>query len=172
MKQILVVDDNLPNLKQINMQLCKDYRVVLAKSGAQALQICTNERPDLILLDIQMPDMDGFDTIAQLKQNEAVSHIPVIFLTASHDVATEVKALESGAIDFITKPIERSILLHRIELHLQVAEYRRFLENTVSTLEDGLVTSFSDLIECRDGNTGGHVLRTSQYVALLGQELM
>jgi putative two-component system response regulator len=172
MKQILVVDDNLPNLKQINMQLCNSYRVVLAKSGAQALQICMNEKPDLILLDIQMPEMDGFETIARIKQDETVNHIPVIFLTASHDVPTEVKALESGAVDFVTKPIEKSILLHRIDLHLQLSEYRRSLENTVTTLEDGIVTSFSDLIECRDGNTGGHVLRTSQYVLLLGQELM
>jgi putative two-component system response regulator len=172
MKQILVVDDNLPNLKQFNMQLCNDYRVVLAKSGAQALQICVNERPDLILLDIQMPEMDGFETIAQLKQSEVMRNIPIVFLTANHDTATEVKALESGAVDFITKPIEKSILLHRIELHLQLSEYRRSLENTVATLEDGIVTSFSDLIECRDGNTGGHVLRTSQYVSLLGRELM
>jgi putative two-component system response regulator len=171
MKQILVVDDNLPNLKQINMQLCDSYRVALAKSGAQALQICLNERPDLILLDIQMPEMDGFQTIAKIKENITMRNIPVIFLTANHDTATEVKALESGAVDFVTKPIEKSILLHRIELHLQIAEYHRSLENTVKTLEDGLITSFSDLIECRDGNTGGHVVRTSRYVELLGVEL-
>ncbi|MDR1621591.1 MAG: response regulator, partial [Synergistaceae bacterium] len=172
MKQILVVDDNLPNLKQINMQLCGNYRVALAKSGAQALQICVNERPDLILLDIQMPEMDGFETIAKIKGNITMRNIPVIFLTANHDTATEVKALESGAVDFVTKPVEKSILLHRIELHLQVAEYNRSLENTVKNLEDGLITSFSDLIECRDGNTGGHVMRTSQYVRFLGEELL
>jgi putative two-component system response regulator len=145
--------------------------VALAKSGAQALQICLNERPDLILLDIQMPEMDGFETIAKIKENITMRNIPVIFLTASHDPATEVKALESGAVDFVTKPIEKSILLHRIELHLQMADYRLSLENTVKNLEDGLITSFSDLIECRDGNTGGHVMRTSRYVELLGQEL-
>ncbi|MDR1979249.1 MAG: HD domain-containing protein, partial [Synergistaceae bacterium] len=76
-----------------------------------------------------------------------------------------------GAVDFVTKPIEKSILLHRIALHLQIAEYHRSLEDTVRNLEDGLVTSFSDLIECRDGNTGGHVVRTSRYVELLGREL-
>jgi putative two-component system response regulator len=170
-KQILVVDDNLPNLKQINMQLCDHYKVALAKSGSQALQICLSERPDLILLDIQMPEMDGFETIGKIKENITMRNIPVIFLTADHDTATEVRALESGAVDFVTKPIEKSILLHRIELHLQVAEYRVSLENTVKNLEDGLITSFSDLIECRDGNTGGHVMRTSHYVELLGHEL-
>jgi putative two-component system response regulator len=172
MKQILVVDDNLSNLKQINMQLCNSYKMALAKSGAQALQICLSERPDLILLDVQMPEMDGFQTIAKIKENITMRSIPVIFLTANSDVATEVKALGSGAVDFVTKPIEKSILLHRIELHLQMGEYNRSLENTVKNLEDGLITSFSDLIECRDGNTGGHVVRTSRYVELLGQELL
>ncbi|MDR1934003.1 MAG: response regulator, partial [Candidatus Accumulibacter sp.] len=134
MKQILVVDDNLPNLKQINMQLCDNYRVALAKSGAQALQVCLSERPDLILLDVQMPEMDGFQTIEKFKENIALRSIPIIFLTANHDVATEVRALESGAVDFVTKPIEKSILLHRIALHLQIAEYHRSLEDTVRNL--------------------------------------
>jgi putative two-component system response regulator len=171
MKQIMVVDDNLTNLKQINIQLSDDYRVLLAKSGAQALQIILKERPDLILLDIEMPEMDGFETIKRLKKNASFSWIPVIFLTASHDSSTEIKALESGAVDFITKPIEKSILLHRIELHLRLSEYQLNLENTVKALEDGIITSFSDIIECRDENTGGHVARTSQYVELLGREL-
>jgi putative two-component system response regulator len=171
MKQILVVDDNLTNLKQINVQLAEDYLVLLAKSGAQAMQIVSRERPDLILLDIEMPEMNGFETIARLKENAGLSWIPVIFLTASRDVTTEIKALKSGAVDFITKPIEKSILLHRIELHLRLSEYQLYLENTVKTLEDGIITSFSDMIECRDEATGGHVTRTSRYVEFLGREL-
>jgi putative two-component system response regulator len=119
-----------------------------------------------------MPEIDGFQTIAKIKENITMRNIPVIFLTANADTTTEVKALESGAVDFVTKPIEKSILLHRIELHLQMAEYSRALEDTVRNLEDGLITSFSDLIECRDGNTGGHVVRTSRYVELLGRELL
>jgi putative two-component system response regulator len=171
MKQILVVDDNLTNLKQINVQLADDYKVLLAKSGAQAMQIVARERPDLILLDVEMPEMDGFKTIAHLKNNAGLSWIPVIFLTANHDPSTELKALQSGAVDFITKPIEKSILLHRIELHLRFSEYQLYLENTVKALEDGIITSFSDMIECRDESTGGHVSRTSRYVAYLGEEL-
>jgi putative two-component system response regulator len=172
MKQILVVDDNLANLKQISVQLADSYRVLLAKSGSQALQIITRERPDLILLDVEMPEMDGFETLGRLKRNAGLSWIPVIFLTASNETSAEIKALESGAVDFITKPIEKSILLHRIGLHLRLSEYQLYLENTVKALEDGIITSFSDIIEYRNEATGGHVTRTSRYVEYLGQELM
>ena len=172
MKQILVVDDNLSILKQISAHLAGEYEVSLAKSGLLALQICMREKPDLILLDIEMPDMDGFDVIARLKQNPYLDRIPVIFLTASHDAATEVKALESGARDFITKPAERSILLHRIELHLRLTSYQAQTEQTVTALSDSIATSFAELIECRDENTGGHVVRSSRHVGLLGRELI
>jgi putative two-component system response regulator len=95
----------------------------------------------------------------------------VIFLTAHRDAATEAKGLESGAVDFITKPFEKSILIHRLELHLLFSEYQRQLENTVKDLSDSLATSFSELVECRDANTGGHVVRTSRYVEMLSREL-
>jgi putative two-component system response regulator len=144
---------------------------MLAKSGAQALKICAHERPDLILLDIEMPEMNGFETITRIKENPILSHIPVIFLTANHDTETEVKGLESGAMDFITKPFEKSVLFHRIDLHLKFAEYQRNLENTVKELEDSIVTSFSEIVECRDANTGGHIVRTSKYVELICHEL-
>jgi putative two-component system response regulator len=171
MSDILVVDDNLVNLQQIQIQLSDHYRVILAKSGKQALQICGRQIPDCILLDIDMPDMDGFETIARLKQNVTLSRIPVIFLTANHDVTTEIRALESGAMDFITKPFEKSILIHRIELHLRFSQYQHNLEDTVKELEDSIVLSFSELIECRDQNTGGHVQRTSTIFELLAKEL-
>jgi putative two-component system response regulator len=171
MSLILVVDDNLVNLQQIQIQLSDNYRIILAKSGKQALQICSRQMPDCILLDIDMPDMDGFETIARFKQNVTLSRIPVIFLTANHDVTTEIRALESGAMDFITKPFEKSILIHRIELHLRFSQYQHNLEDTVKELEDSIVQSFSELIECRDQNTGGHVQRTSAIFALLGKEL-
>ncbi|MDR3200112.1 MAG: response regulator [Spirochaetales bacterium] len=171
MNQILVVDDNLANLKQIQMQLAETYQVILAKSGAQALQICCQQAPDIILLDIDMPEMDGFETLSRLKQNAALTKIPVIFLTANHDVMTEIRALQSGAMDFITKPFEKSILLHRIGLHLRFSQYQHFLEDTVKELEDSIVVSFSELIECRDENTGGHIQRTSAYVEMLAKEL-
>ncbi|MDR0653586.1 MAG: response regulator [Synergistaceae bacterium] len=171
LKTIMVVDDNLVNLRYIEGQLSGHYRVILAKSGEQALSICARERPDIILLDIEMPVMDGFETIARLKRDMVLSNIPVIFLTAHHDTATEVKGLESGAVDFITKPFEKSILLHRLALHILFAEYQRKLENTVKELSDSLSSSFAALVECRDANTGGHIVRSSRYVAMLGREL-
>ncbi|MDR1142767.1 MAG: response regulator [Spirochaetaceae bacterium] len=174
MDQILVVDDNLANLKNIQLQLSDSYhyQVVLAKSGAQALQICIQRIPDLILLDVDMPEMDGFETLSRIKDNSLLNRIPVIFLTANHDMATEIRALESGVVDFITKPVEKSILHHRLQLHLNLARYQQHLEETVKELEDSIVLSFSEMIESRDKNTGDHVQRTRIYVTLLGRELI
>ncbi|MDR1655025.1 MAG: response regulator [Treponema sp.] len=171
-KQILVVDDNLASLKQIGAQLSSHYDISLAKSGAMALQICQRERPDIILLDVEMPEMDGFQTIARLKEDPALNQIPVIFLTGNHDAATEIRALESGAMDFIAKPANKDILFHRLELHLQFAAYQTSLENTVKELENSIVTSFAELVECKDDNAGTHVLRTGKYVEILGRELL
>jgi putative two-component system response regulator len=171
-KQILVVDDNLTSLKQIGTQLASHYEVSLAKSGALALKICRQERPDLILLDVEMPEMDGFQTIARLKEDPDLKQIPVIFLTGNHDAVTEIRCLKSGAMDFIAKPANNDILLHRLELHLQFAAYQCSLENTVKELENSIVTSFAELIECKDDNAGTHVLRTGKYVEILGRELL
>jgi putative two-component system response regulator len=171
-KQILVVDDNLASLKQIGAQLASHYEVSLAKSGALALQICRQERPDLILLDVEMPEMDGFQTIARLKEDPDLNPIPVIFLTGNRDTETEIRALESGAMDFIAKPANKDILFHRLELHLQFAAYQSSLENTVHELENSIVTSFAELVECKDDNAGTHVLRTGRYVEILGRELL
>ncbi|MDR1137654.1 MAG: response regulator [Synergistaceae bacterium] len=171
MNSIMVVDDNPVNLRYIEDQLSDAYQVIAAKSGEQALSICSRELPDLILLDIDMPGMSGFETIDSLKANTSFQHVPVIFLTANHDADTEIRGLESGAVDFITKPFEKRILLHRLELHLRISGYQRQLENTVRELSDSLGASFSELIECRDANTGGHVVRASRYVKLLGYEL-
>jgi len=172
MKRILVVDDNLSILKQISAHLSGEYEVSLAKSGLLALQICTKEKPDLILLDVEMPDMDGFDVITRIKQNPYLNRIPVIFLTANHSHEFEIKALELGARDFIMKPAERNILLHRIELHLRFSSYQNQTEEKAAALSDSLAISFAEMIECRDENTGGHVIRTSKYVEILGKELI
>ncbi|MCL1930708.1 MAG: response regulator [Treponema sp.] len=172
MQRILVVDDNLAILKQISSYLADTYEVSLAKSGPLALQICIKEKPDLILLDVEMTDMDGFGVMAKLRENPYLDRIPVIFLTANHSAEVEIRALESGARDFIVKPVEKSILLHRIALHLRFASYQTQTEQTVTALSDSIATSFAEMIECRDENTGGHVIRTSKYVDILGKELI
>jgi putative two-component system response regulator len=167
----MIAGGNLVDLRYMERQLSGYYRVMLAKSGEQAMDISTKESPDLILLDIEMPGMDGFETIANLKSDVRTRYIPVIFLTANRDAGTEARALASGARDFITKPFEQSILRHRIELHMRFSDYQRRLENTVKELEYNIGVSFSDLVECRDANTGGHVVRTSRYVEMICGEL-
>ncbi|MDR2175685.1 MAG: response regulator [Synergistaceae bacterium] len=172
MRQILVVDDNMVSLKQVAAQLAGAYGFSLVKSGSEALDLCAREKPHLILLDVNMPEMDGFETIARLKGNADTAGIPVIFLTGDNDTATEIRALESGAVDFIVKPVDKSILYHRIELHLQMHEYQTNLESMKLALENSIVLSFADLIESKDSNTGGHVLRTRNYMERLGRGIL
>ena len=172
MKRILVVDDNIVNLKQAQALLVGMYDIMLAKSGESALSICAHERPDMILLDVDMPVMDGFETIQKLKKDPVLRHIPVIFLTASYLTENEVKALEYGAVDFVTKPINKEILLHRVNLHLNLSAYQTSLENAVKELEDSIVISFAELVDCKHDNTGNHVLRTGKYVYMFAQELL
>ncbi|MDR1649716.1 MAG: response regulator [Synergistaceae bacterium] len=171
-KEILIVDDNTASLKQIGAHLMGSYNFSMAKSGEQALRICETERPDLILLDIEMPNMDGFEVIKRLKLNPMLESIPVIFLTGSRDVETEAKGLQTGARDFIKKPVEKNILIHRISLHLRISSYQAYLADSVMRLTEGFALSIANLIECRDENTGGHVQRTSQYVEILGKRLL
>jgi CheY-like chemotaxis protein len=119
MGSILIVDDNLVSLKQISALLSKDYDVSLAKSGEMALQICAQKQPNLILLDVEMPDMDGFETITRLKADGNLKNIPVIFLTGNSDAGTQAKCLGAGAVDFITKPPDVEVLQSRIKTHLK-----------------------------------------------------
>ena len=121
MKSILIVDDNLVSLRQISALLSKDYEVSLAKSGELALQICAQKPPDLILLDVEMPGMDGFETIARLKGDAQLKNVPVIFLTGNNDAETQKKCLGSGAVDFVTKPADADILHQKIKQHLKSA---------------------------------------------------
>ena len=168
MKSIMVVDDNIASLRQVGAHLTGRYDFSLVKSGKDALAFCAADVPDLILLDVEMPEMSGFETIAELKRNPVLAKVPVIFLTGNIDSATEIRALEAGAMDFIRKPVDKDILRHRIELYLELYDYQHDLENTLQDLENSIVVSFADLIECKDDNTGGHVLRTKEYVEILG----
>ncbi|MDR2350883.1 MAG: response regulator [Deltaproteobacteria bacterium] len=172
MKHILIVDDNLTNLEQISIQIEDVYDISLAKSGAQALVICQKAEPDLILLDIEMPDMDGFETLAKLRENISLRQVPVVFLTASHDPKTEVKAIKSGASDFVSKPVEREILLHKIETHLKLVAATNNMDNLVRELENSILLAFSDLIEHRTLNHRGASKRTAGYVKILAEELL
>ena len=115
MKKLLVVDDNISVLKQINALLEDRYEFFLAKAGAMALKMCPQIKPDAILLDIEMPEMDGFAVIAQLKADPGLSSIPVVFLSGSTDEATRKRVLESGAVDLLAKPVDRDRLIPLLE---------------------------------------------------------
>lgn len=178
MKHILLVDDSVLNLKVAAGILRDNYKVSVVKSGEQALQFLQIQIPDLILLDITMPEMDGFETITHIKKDKKTADIPVIFLTASHDSANEVKGFELGAVDFVTKPFTPESMLLRIETQLELSSYRKELEKKIEEktkhimiLEDSIIRCFCEMIESHDNETGGHVIRTVKYVRILANEL-
>ena len=172
MSSILIVDDNLVNLKQIYAYLSQKHEVSLAKSGKLALQICEKEQPDLIILDVEMPEMDGFATIAHFKENPNLNHIPIIFMTGNNDAETEVKCLESGAVDFISKPVDSEILHYRIELHLQFSKYQSYLKYTIQELEDNIGISFAELLDLKDNYSANQVMRIISSTELLANKLL
>ena len=143
MKNVLIVDDNVASLKQIEVLLKGSYNYSMAKSGPQALSICARERPDIIILDVEMPEMSGFETMARLRGDPRLAGIPVIFLTANLDTATEVKGFELGARDFLKKPVIKQVLLHRLQLHLNISSHHSHLEESVRILTDSLSSAFS-----------------------------
>jgi diguanylate cyclase (GGDEF)-like protein len=116
--KILLVDDQPINIQVLHQAFAADHDVCMATSGAQALAVCSSQQPDLILLDIEMPAMDGFEVCRRLKADPSTRDIPVIFVTAHVDDATQVFGLELGAVDFISKPINLKIVRARVNIHL------------------------------------------------------
>jgi putative two-component system response regulator len=172
MPHILIVDDNLTNLEQINIQIEDEFEVSLAKSGTQALEICLKANPDLVLLDIEMPGMDGFETLSAIRSNPALSHIPVIFLTATLDTKTELDAIQAGAKDFIIKPVERELLLHCINTQLDLARLSNQRDELVRQFEDKLILAFTELIEHRNEIHLTFSGRVASYMNILGNALL
>ena len=139
--KLLVVDDQPINIQVMHQVFGSDYQVFMATSGAQALSLCRNNPPDLVLLDIVMPGMDGFEVCSQLKANEATRNIPVIFVTAHTDPAQETHGLSLGAVDFITKPITPAVVQARVRTHLTLKFQSDLLRNLVFL--DGLTGVFN-----------------------------
>jgi len=183
---VMVVDDNVVNLQVAKKALNQIYNIVPATSGQTALNLLERCFPSLILLDINMPEMDGFETLRRIKNNEATQHIPVIFLTAMNDNVCELEGLRMGAVDYVTKPFSIPLLIQRVDLHIELIEQKRVLQNyndnlmkmvkektkTIEELQHAVIYALSDLIECRDGLTGGHVTRTQIYLKELANGLV
>ncbi len=183
---VLVVDDTPDNLFLMKNLLQDRYRVKVASTGEQALRIAASESPpDMILLDIMMPGMDGYEVCLQLKRQPKTMSIPVIFLTSRSEVEDEEKGLELGAVDYITKPISPSIVLARVKTQLSLKamddflrDQNHFLESEVAkrllevtAVQDVTILAMASLAETRDSDTGNHLRRTQFYIKALAEKL-
>ena len=183
---ILVVDDTADDLALMSTLLKHAYVVKIANSGAKALRIARSEAPpDLILLDIMMPEMDGYQVLQTLRADVKTHDIPVIFLTAKSEIEDEKRGLELGAVDYITKPVSPPILLARVKTQLALKASSDFLRDKASFLEDEVakrteeisaiqdvtILVMASLAETRDPETGNHIRRTQHYVKELAQAL-
>lgn len=139
MKHILLVDDNLTNLKQAGALLKEQYKVSVAKSGEQALEFLEKFTPDLILMDVEMPEMNGYETTKRIKAMPSAYRVPIIFLTGDQDVESEIRGFECGAVDYVRKPFVREIMLHRVALHLELYEYQQSLESVLEARTNELM---------------------------------
>jgi putative two-component system response regulator len=136
-------------------------------SAAKMFTLMEKIIPDLILLDIEMPGMDGFEALHYLKSNPLYKNIPVIFLTSYTDDAIEARGLELGVVDFISKPFSATVLINRIKTHLDIDELIRERTAQIRRLQNGIISVLADVVEERDKETGGHNDRTSAYVEIL-----
>lgn len=175
---ILVVDDDTSNLKMASHILGgAQMRVSCLKAGEDVVQFLAKNRPDLILLDIHMPQMDGFQTMTAIRENETAADIPVIFLTADDDSNTEKRGLEVGAVDFIKKPFVPEVLLLRVRHTIDLSRLQADLEHEVlkktqeiaaqheklERISMQIVKALSGAVDAKDTYTNGHSLRVAEY---------
>lgn len=160
--QLLVVDDEPANLQVLRHILQEDYRLLFAKDGAKALELAAREKPELILLDVMMPGMTGYQVCAQLKATPATSAIPVIFVTALADVEDEAQGFAVGAVDYITKPVSPAIVKARVRTHLSLVRVEELRETRLQ-----IVQRLGLAAEYKDNETGLHVIRMSHYSRVL-----
>ncbi|MDD5365749.1 MAG: two-component system response regulator [Gallionellaceae bacterium] len=183
---LLLVDDTPENLAVLAELLSPSYRVLVANSGPRALRLAQSEpRPDLILLDVMMPDMDGYAVLGQLRDNPGTADVPVIFVTAMTATEDEQRGFDLGAVDYITKPIRPPIVLARVKAQLELKEARDWLQNKNEVLEAEVAARLSEILliqdvsihalarlaETRDPETGNHIRRTQSYVHTLAVHL-
>ncbi len=183
---ILIVDDTPDNITLLSALLKDKYKIKIATNGLKALHIASiDPSPDLILLDVMMPEMDGYETCRRLKENPQTNQIPVIFLTAKSQVSDEEMGLKLGAVDYISKPVSPPIVLARVATQLNLVRARNLLQDQNKNLEglvkdrtrklakmqDAIIMAMASLAETRDNETGNHIRRTQNYVAALARQL-
>ena len=186
MLTVLIVDDAPENLSILNDLLRPYYRVRVANSGIRALRVANSEpKPDLIMLDVMMPGMDGYEVITKLKDDPNTTDIPVIFVTDLESSADEERGLMLGAVDYITKPLRPAIVIQRVKTHLELKAARDWLKDRNAVLEaeverrmeenlliqDVSIRALAHLAEIRDLETGNHLRRTQGYVQVLAMHL-
>ncbi|MDR1296271.1 MAG: response regulator [Deltaproteobacteria bacterium] len=179
--KIMLVDDNAANLTMGKNMLKEAYEVYPIPSALKLFEIMKHVTPALILLDVMMPDMDGYEAIRKLKAEERFRDIPVIFLTSMNDESSELEGLSLGAIDYVAKPFSAPLLLKRIENHLLILTQKEELSNfndnlqklvdqktrQVIDLQNAVLSTVAEMVEFRDNLTGGHVTRTQKYLKVL-----
>ncbi len=183
---VLVVDDSSANLSLLFGLLHESYTVKAVNHGAKALAMVSQDEPDLILLDIMMPDINGYEVCRELKANPRTQHIPVVFLTSKNEVENEEMGMALGAVDYITRPISPEILMSRLRAHLVDATHARtmrvnneYLEFEVAkrardmaALQEVTILALASLAEVRDVETGNHLRRTQNYIRALARKLL
>ena len=184
--RLLLVDDNPDNLMVLHGLLQENYRTILATNGEDALALCQKEQlPELILLDVMMPGMDGYSVCEKLKTSPRTADIPVVFLTARMEKEAESKGFLVGGVDYITKPFSPPVLKARVETHLALKQTRDALKDqnalleerveqrtrSISALKDAIIMAMASLAETRDNETGNHLRRTQWYVRLFAEQL-
>lgn len=161
-RTLLLVDDEPSNLHVLKQVLQDDYQLLFAKDGAAAVDICAAQQPDLVLLDVMMAEMSGYDVCLLLKQNSKTARIPVIFVSAMSDTTNEAHGFEVGGVDYITKPISPAIVRARVATHLSLVNTAELHETRLQ-----IIQRLGRAAEYRDNETGLHVIRMSHYARLL-----
>ncbi|MCL2497487.1 MAG: response regulator [Symbiobacteriaceae bacterium] len=180
-KLLFLVDDNIMYLNAGKVALQDEYSVITIPSGEKLLETLPKLQPDLILLDIEMPDKSGYEVLQEIKANPATKDIPVIFLTAKSEMESELYGLSLGAVDYITKPFSQPLLRKRVELHLIMKAQRNELQDfnnnlqemvhkrteEITNLQSAVIMWAAEVIEFRDEETGHHVERVQKYLKAL-----
>lgn len=175
---ILIVDDTEMNIDILVETLGDVYNISVAMDGESALQIIEENPPDLILLDIVMPRMNGYHVCEKLKTRDITRDIPIIFLTSLKEEQDEEKGLRLGAVDYITKPFRPALVKARVRNHLELKRHKDHLEELVhertfelTLTQDATIYALATLAECRDQETGRHIKRTQRYLQVLAEHL-